>query len=80
MPMLFTRFLKAIHRKFKFKAAIKKAERVRVLTYKKQLVIYHNRKFSIIAKQDLKTLHSQGAFKKGVPFKDILKAVTYSTN
>lgn len=78
--MIITRILKAVQRKFKLKAAIKKAERLRVLTYKKQLVIYHNKKFSIIAKQDLKTAHANGSFKKGVPFKEILKAVTYSTN
>jgi hypothetical protein len=77
--MFIISFFKALQRKQQLKAAIKKAESLRVHTYKKQLVIYHNKKFSIVAKQDLKALHAQGSFKKGVPFRDILKAVTYST-
>ena len=62
-----------------FKAAVREANFKRSIDFKKYLVIFLNGEYCAFSKQRLKTLHKQGCFKKGIPFRKIEKMVVYST-
>lgn len=62
-----------------YKKAIKQANKLRSLTFKKHLVIAVKGEFKVLSRQRLKQLYAQGAFKRGLNFREIEKRVIYST-
>lgn len=66
-------------RKKHFKEACEKADRLRMQTFKKQLVVMHRGEFIVVSKQRLKAMYQNGDFKKGHNFRDIENAALYST-
>ena len=64
---------------WKFKQAVRKADRMRRLTRMKYLVLMLNGKLKVVAKQDCRRLIRQRYFKKGTCIEDIEKRALYTT-
>ena len=64
---------------WQFKQAVRKADRMRRLTWMKYLVLMLNGKLKVVAKQDCRRLIRQRYFKKGTRIEDIEKRALYTT-
>jgi hypothetical protein len=64
---------------FRFKRAVKKADRFHHITHRKYMVLVINRKLEVISKQDLKKFIAGGIFRKGTTVQDIEKMALYIT-
>lgn len=62
-----------------YRRAVKKADKMRSKTFKKFFVISVKGNFKAVSKQRMKELYKNGAFKKGLNFREIEKRVLYTT-
>ena len=65
---------------WQFKQAVRKADRMRRLTWMKYLVLMLNGKLKVVAKQDCRRLIRQRYFKKGTRIEDIEKRARQHTS
>ena len=64
---------------FRFKRAVKKADRFHHITHRKYMVILINRKLKVVSKQDLRKAIQKGVVRKGVTIHDIETKALYIT-
>ena len=64
---------------FRFKRAVKKADRLHHITHRKYMVLVINRKLEVISKQEVKKFLSNGIFRKGTTIRDIEQKALYTT-
>lgn len=73
------RLIKDIIFGFRFKRAVKKADRFRHITHRKYMVLVINKKLEVISKQEVKRFIDAGVFRKGTRITDIEKRALYIT-
>ena len=64
---------------YRFKRAVKKANRFHHLTHRKYMVLVINRRLEILSKQELKKFIAGGVFRKGTTTRDIEAKALYIT-
>lgn len=64
---------------FRFKRAVKKADRLHHITHRKYMVLVINRKLEVLSKQEVKKFLNNGIFRKGTTLSDIEKKALYTT-
>lgn len=65
---------------FRFKRAVKKADRFHHITHRKYMVLVINKKIEVISKQEMKKFIAGGVFRKGTTIADIETKALYITN
>lgn len=73
------RLIKDIIFGFRFKRAVKKADRFHHLTHRKYMVLVINRKLEVLSKQEIKEFVANGIFRKGITVADIERKALYVT-
>ncbi|MBQ8455659.1 MAG: hypothetical protein IJ537_10050 [Bacteroidaceae bacterium] len=64
---------------FRFKRAVKKADRFHHITHRKYMVLVINKKLEVLSKQEIKKFVANGIFRKGTTVADIEKKALYVT-
>ena len=64
---------------FRFKRAVKKADRFQHLTHRKYMVLVINRKLEVLSKQEIRKFVAKGIFRKGTTVQDIEHKALYVT-
>ena len=64
---------------FRFKRAVKKADRFHHITHRKYMVLVINKKLEVLSKQELKVFIKHGIFRKGTTIADLEKKALYIT-
>ena len=64
---------------FRFKRAVKKADRLHHITHRKYMVLVINRKLEVLSKKEIKKFVSNGIFRKGTTIQDIEQKALYIT-
>ena len=64
---------------FRFKHAVKKADRLHHITHRKYMVLVINRKLEVLSKKEIKKFVSNGIFRKGTTVQDIEQKALYIT-
>ena len=64
---------------FRFKRAVRKADRFHHLTHRKYMVLVINRKLEVLSKKEIKKFVANGIFRKGTTVADIEKKALYIT-
>lgn len=73
------RLIKDIIFGFRFKRAVKKADRFHHITHRKYMVLVINRKLEVLSKQEIKEFVANGIFRKGITVADIERKALYVT-
>ena len=76
-PMI--KLIKDIIFGFRFKRAVKKADRFHHITHRKYMVLVINKRLEVISKQDLKKFIAHGVFRKGTTIDQIEAKALYIT-
>lgn len=64
---------------FRFKRAVRKADRFQHITHRKYMVLVINRRLEVISKQEIRKFIDNGVFRKGTTIHDIEKKAIYIT-
>lgn len=64
---------------FRFKRAVKKADRLHHITHRKYMVLVINKRLEVLSKQELKKFIAGGVFRKGTTIADIEAKALYIT-
>ena len=64
---------------FRFKRAVKKADRFHHITHRKYMVLVINKKLEVLSKQEVKKFVANGIFRKGTTISDIEQKALYVT-
>ena len=64
---------------FRFKRAVRKADRFHHITHRKYMVLVINRKLEVLSKQEIKKFVKRGIFRKGTTVADIEQKALYTT-
>lgn len=64
---------------FRFKRAVKKADRLHHITHRKYMVLVINRKLEVLSKKEIKKFVSNGIFRKGTTVQGIEQKALYVT-
>ena len=64
---------------FRFKRAVKKADRFHHITHKKYMVLVINGKLEVLSKQEIRKFVANGIFRKGITTQYIEKKALYVT-
>ncbi|QFQ11563.1 hypothetical protein C7Y71_000115 [Pseudoprevotella muciniphila] len=64
---------------YRFKRAVKKADRFHHLTHRKYMVLVINRRLEVLSKQELKKFIAGGVFRKGTTIADLEAKALYIT-
>lgn len=64
---------------FRFKRAVKKADRLHHITHRKYMVLVINRKLEVLSKQEIRRFVANGIFRKGTTTQDIEQKALYVT-
>ena len=64
---------------FRFKRAVKKADKFHHITHRKYMVLVFNKKLMVVSKHEIRLLVANGAFRKGTTVQDIEKKALYIT-
>lgn len=75
----FAGFIRQIIFGFRFKRAVKKADRFHHITHRKYMVLVINRKLEVLSKQEVKKFVANGIFRKGTTVSDIEQKALYIT-
>lgn len=73
------RLIKDIIFGFRFKRAVRKADRFHHITHRKYMVIVINKKLEVLSKQEIRKFISNGIFRKGTTVGDIESKALYIT-
>ena len=73
------RLIKDIIFGFRFKRAVRKADRFHHITHRKYMVVVINKKIEVISKQEIRKFVSHGIFRKGTTVGDIESKALYIT-
>lgn len=73
------RLIKDIIFGFRFKRAVKKADRFHHITHRKYMVLVINRKLEVLSKKEIKEFVANGIFRKGITVSDIERKALYVT-
>jgi signal transduction histidine kinase len=74
------RLIKDIVFGFRFKRAVRRADRFHHITHRKYMVLVINKKLEVLSKQEIKKFVSKGIFRKGITAADIENKAIYITN
>lgn len=64
---------------FRFKRAVKKADRLHHLTHRKYMVLVINKHLEVLSKQELRKFVANGIFRKGTTVQNIEQKALYVT-
>lgn len=64
---------------FRFKRAVKKADRFHHITHRKYMVLVINKRLEVLSKQEIRKFLSNGIFRKGTTLSDIEQKALYTT-
>ena len=64
---------------FRFKRAVKKADRFHHITHRKYMVLVINKKLEVLSKQKIKKFVGNGIFREGTTVEDIEQKALYVT-
>lgn len=64
---------------FRFKRAVKKADRFHHITHRKYMVLVINRELKVLSKKDIRQFVANGIFRKGMTVQDIERKALYVT-
>ena len=64
---------------YRFKRAVKKADRLHHLTHRKYMVLVINKRLEVLSKQELKKFIAAGVFRKGTTIANIEAKALYIT-
>lgn len=64
---------------FRFKRAVKKADRFHHITHRKYMVLVINKRLEVLSKQEIRKFLSNGIFRKGTTISDIERKALYTT-
>ena len=64
---------------FRFKRAVRKADRFHHITHRKYMVLVINRKLEVLSKQEIRKFVKGGIFQKGTTIADIEQKALYIT-
>ena len=64
---------------FRFKRAVKKADRFHHITHRKYMVLVINKKLEVFSKQEVRKFVANGFFRKGTMVSDIEQKALYVT-
>lgn len=64
---------------FRFKQAVKKADRFHHITHRKYMVLVINKRLEVLSKQEIRKFLSNGIFRKGTTLSDIEQKALYTT-
>lgn len=64
---------------FRFKRAVKKADRFHHITHRKYMVLVINKRLEVLSKQKIRKFLSNGIFRKGTTLSDIEQKALYTT-
>ena len=64
---------------FRFKRAVKKADRFHHITHRKYMVLVINRKLEVLSKKEVRQFIANGIFRKGITAQDIERKALYVT-
>ena len=73
------RLIKDIIFGFRFKRAVRKADRFHHITHRKHMVLVINKKLEVLSKQEVRKFVSNGIFRKGMTMGDIERKALYIT-
>lgn len=73
------RLIKDIIFGFRFKRAVRKADRFHHITHRKYMVLVINKKLEVLSKQEVKKFVAGGIFRKGTTVGDIESKALYIT-
>ena len=73
------RLIKDIIFGFRFKRAVKKADRFHQVTHRKYMVLVINKKLEVLSKQEIRKFVAHGIFRKGTTVADIERKALYIT-
>ncbi len=64
---------------FRFKRAVKKADRFHHITHRKYMVLVINKRLEVLSKQELRKFVANGIFRKGTTVQNIEQKALYVT-
>ena len=64
---------------FRFKRAVKKADRFHHITHRKYMVLVINHKLEVLSKKELRKFIDNGIFRKGITVQNIEQKALYVT-
>ena len=64
---------------FRFKRAVKKADRFHHITHRKYMVLVINKRLEVLSKKEVRQFVANGIFRKGTTVADIEKKALYTT-
>lgn len=64
---------------FRFKRAVKKADRFHHITHRKYMVLVIDKRLEVLSKRELKTFIAHGIFRRGTTIRDIEQKALYVT-
>lgn len=73
------RLIKDIIFGFRFKRAVRKADRFHHITHRKYMVLVINKKLEVLSKQEVRKFVAGGIFQKGITVGDIESKALYIT-
>ncbi len=74
-----TRLIKDIIFGFRFRRAVKKADRLHHITHRKYMVLVINKKLEVLSKKEIRQFVANGIFRKGINVQDIERKALYIT-
>ena len=77
--MVMKKIIKELIFGFRFKRAVKKADRFHHITHRKYMVLVINHQLEVLSKQELKKFVANGIFRKGTTVQDIEQKALYVT-
>ena len=73
------RLIKDIIFSFRFRRAVRKADRFHHITHRKYMVLVINKKLEVLSKQEVRKFVTNGIFQKGTTVEDIESKALYIT-
>ena len=73
------RLIKDIIFGFRFKRAVRRADRFHHITHRKYMVLVINKKLEVLSKQEVRKFVANGIFRKGTTVGDIERKALYIT-
>lgn len=73
------RLIKDIIFGFRFRRAVKKADRLHHITHRKYMVLVINKKLEVLSKKEIRQFVANGIFRKGINIQDIERKALYIT-
>lgn len=73
------RLIKDIIFGFRFRRAVKKADRLHHITHRKYMVLVINKKLEVLSKKEIRQFVANGIFRKGINIHDIERKALYIT-